>query len=141
MRAMTDVVPGCSQSFLPFSRDVTDAMPDADRHVALLFALTAERLAVFYEHDTWLTLAQGATLAADWLARSQRTFSLAQRKHLSGMSDQLARHIAGSVSRQAGLHITHEMTESLDERYVSEVGGSMRDECARLLAAEPMPEA
>ncbi len=116
-------------------------MADAERHVSLLFALTAERLSVFYEHDTWLTLAQGATIAADWLARSKQSLSLVQRKHISALSDELARQIAGAVSRQAGLHIAHEMTESLDERYVSEVGGSMRDECARLLAAEPLPEA
>lgn len=141
MPAMNDGAPTFPQSFPDFSTPVADTMADAERHVSLLFALTAERLSVFYEHDTWLTLAQGATIAADWLARSKQSLSLVQRKHISALSDELARQIAGSVSRQAGLHIAHEMTESLDERYVSEVGGSMRDECARLLAAEPLPEA
>ena len=107
---------------------------------ALLFALVAERLSAYYEHHAWLTLAQGATLAADWLARSRRQLSHGPRKHLSELSDRLARQIAGSVSREAGLHISHEMMEALDERYLSEIGQSMREECDRLLAADPIPD-
>ena len=41
--------------------------------IALVYALAAERLTLFYEHDQWLTEAQGASLAADWLARSKRS--------------------------------------------------------------------
>lgn len=106
----------------------------------LLFALTAERLSAFYEHHTWLTLAQGSTLAADWLARSKSHLSLQQRKHLSELSDQLARQIADSLSREAGLHISYEMTEALDQRYVSEIGDSILDECRRLLSTAPLPD-
>ncbi len=40
--------------------------------VALLFALAAQRLSDYYEHGQWLSEAQGATLAADWLARSNQ---------------------------------------------------------------------
>ena len=109
-------------------------------HSALIFALAAERLAAYYEHQTWLTIAQGSTLAADWLARSKSRLSLQQRKHLSELSDQLARLIADSLSREAGLHISYEMTEALDQRYISEIGDSIREECRRLLARSPLPD-
>jgi hypothetical protein len=111
-----------------------------DPHSALIFALAAERLSVYFEHHAWLTIAQGATLAADWLARSKARLSLQQRKHLSELSDQLARQIADSVSREAGLHISYEMTEALDQRYVSEIGDSIREECRQLLIGAPLPE-
>lgn len=111
-----------------------------EANISLLFALTAERLAVFYEHHTWLTLAQGATIAADWLARSKSHLSLQQRKHLSELSDQLARQIQTSVSREAGLFISHEMTEALDQRYVSQTGDAMREQCRELLAQSPLPD-
>ena len=121
--------------------DPVQAPPsDQDTHSALLFALVAERLSLYYEHKSWLTQAQGATLAANWLSRSAIRLSVSQRKHLSALSDQLARQIADSVSREAGLHISYEMNEALDERYVSEIGESIRDECRRLLADAPLPE-
>ncbi len=113
---------------------------DQDDHSALLFALVAERLSLYYEHNSWLTLAQGTTLAANWLSRSTTRLSVSRRKHLSALSDQLARQIADSVSREAGLHISYEMSEALDERYVSEIGESIREECRRLLADAPLPE-
>ena len=68
-----------------------------------LEALTAERLSIWYEYGQWPTEAQGASLAADWLSRTKRSLPLAQRRHLSDLSDQLARQIAGSLSREAGL--------------------------------------
>ena len=113
---------------------------DEEPHSALIFALAAERLAAYYEHLTWLTIGQGSTLAAEWLARSKSHLSLQQRKHLSELSDQLARQIATSVSREAGLHISYEMTEALDQRYVSETGDSMREQCRRLLESSPLPD-
>jgi len=111
-----------------------------EANLSLLFALTAERLSVFYEHNTWLTLAQGATIAADWLARTNSHLSLEQRKHLSDLSDQLARQIQASVSREAGLHISHEMTEALDQRYVSATGDAMREQCQEILSHSPLPD-
>jgi len=116
------------------------AETEQDRYSALIFALAAERLAAYYEHHTWLTIPQGSTLAADWLARSKSHLSLQQRKHLSELSDQLARQISDSLSREAGLHISYEMTEALDQRYVSEIGDSIREECRRLLATSPLPD-
>jgi len=103
--------------------------------VALIFALAAERLSVFYEHGQWITDAQGATLAADWLSRAKRRLSLAERRQLSALSDQLARQIAATLSREAGLYTAHEMMESLDPRYHSEIALSLMTECERLLDA------
>ena len=82
---------------------------EQDWQSALLFALAAERLTTFYEYHTWLTIGQGATLAAEWLARSKLQLSAQQRKHLSSLSDQLARSITDAVSCEAGLHISYEM--------------------------------
>jgi len=109
--------------------------PEVERGVlvALIFALVAERLSVYYEHGQWFTRAQGATLAADWLARSKRKLPLAQCHHLSDLSDQLARQIAESTSREAGLYVSHELQEALDPRYHSEVGESIMAECVRIL--------
>ena len=101
--------------------------------VALIFALVAERLSVYYEHGQWFTRAQGATLAANWLTRSKRKLPLTQRQHLSDLSDQLARQIADATSREAGLYVSHELQEALDPRYYSEVGESIMAECVRLL--------
>ncbi len=114
---------------------------EADRGVcvALIFALVAERLTLFYEHDKWLTKAQGATLAAEWLSRSKRSMSTAMRKHVSDLSDGLARQIAETLSRQAGLQTAHEMMEALDPNYPSEIGQSMMAECERVFEREPPP--
>lgn len=101
--------------------------------VALIFALAAERLSAFYEHGQWLTEAQGASLAADWLTRSKRSLPLNERRQLSSLSDQLARQIAGTLSREAGMYTAHEMMEALDPRYHSELADSMLVECERLL--------
>ena len=116
--------------------------PPADSRgsrAALIFALTAERLSLWYEHDQWPTAPQGATLAADWLARTRRNLPLAERRHLSELSDQLARQIAATLSREAGLHTTHEMMEALDPNYESELGQALMLECERLLDADPGP--
>lgn len=109
--------------------------PEVERGVlaALIFALVAERLSVYYEHGQWFTRAQGATLAADWLARSKRKLPLVQRQHLSELSDQVARQIADTTSREAGLYVSHELQEALDPRYHSEVGEAIMAECVRML--------
>lgn len=106
---------------------------DRGTRIALIFALAAERLSAYYEHGQWLTDAQGASLAADWLARTKRSLPLADRRHLSSLSDQLARQIAASLSREAGLYTAHEMMESLDPNYQSEIGRSLMEECERIL--------
>lgn len=101
--------------------------------VALVFTLVAERLTIFYEQGQWITDAQGASLCAEWLSRSKRNLALAERKVLSALSDQLARQIAGSLSREAGLYTAHEMMESLDANYHSDLGQSLMQECERAL--------
>jgi len=99
----------------------------------LIFALVAERLSIYYEHEKWMTKAQGATLAAEWLSRSKRSMPAEERRHLSGLSDQLARQIAETLTREAGLHTAHEMMESLDPNYQSEIGRTLMVECERML--------
>lgn len=116
-------------------RDDTPPTPRG-LHVALLFALAAERLNTYYEHGQWLTEAQGATLAADWLSRSKNSLPLNERRRISALSDQLARQIAGSLSREAGLYTAHEMTEALDPNYQSELAQMMMVECEKLLDGE-----
>ena len=109
------------------------AVTDRGIRVALIFALVAERLTAYYEHGQWLTDSQGASLAADWLSRGKRNFPLKERKQLSVLSDQLAREIAGPLSREAGLYTAHEMMEALDSNYHSEIGESLMMECERML--------
>lgn len=113
-------------------RDDTPPTPRGIR-VALIFALAVERLNAYYEHGQWLTEAQGATLAADWLARSKNSLPLAERRRLSALSDQFARQIAGQLSREAGLYTAHEMTEALDPNYHSELAQTLLAECEKLL--------
>lgn len=100
--------------------------------IALIFALLAERLRIYYEHDTWLSQSQCTALAANWLARSKRTMSLQTRKDLADLSEQLAKQITDTTSREAGLYISHELQEALDPRYYSELGQTMMQECEQL---------
>ncbi|HTJ97931.1 MAG TPA: hypothetical protein VL381_10710 [Rhodocyclaceae bacterium] len=113
---------------------------DFDTRKALLFALAAERLSAFYEHNQWMTEALGATLAGLWLSRSKLQMPQKERRVLSDLSDTLARQIAGSLSREAGLYISHEMMESLDPNYRSEAVFNLLDECERLLNDEGMTD-
>ncbi|TVO51612.1 hypothetical protein [Denitromonas halophila] len=124
-----------------FRPDATPPPPADSRgtRAALIFALTAERLSLWYEHGQWPTEAQGATLLADWLSRTRRKLPLGERRHLSDLSDQLARHMAGTLSREAGLFTTHEMMEALDPNYDSEHARALMVECERLLDGEAEP--
>jgi len=112
------------------------AATDRGTLVALMFALTAQRLSAFYEHGQWLTPAQGASLAADWLARSQRRLTHEERLQLSRLSDQMARQMAVTLSREAGLFTAHEMMEALDPNYHSELAEAMMKECERMLGED-----
>lgn len=99
----------------------------------MLFALVAERLSAFYEHGQWLTDAQSATLAAGWLARSGRAVPLEQRRQLAALSDGMARQMASTLSREAGLFAAHEMMESLDPNYHSELANTLMQTCEGLI--------
>jgi len=101
--------------------------------VALIFALAAERLAGYYEHGHWLTDAQGASLAAEWLTRSRRALPLDERRRLSSLAGDMAREMAATLSREAGLCAAHEMTEALDPGYRSEFAMTLMAECERRL--------
>ena len=115
----------------------TDHSPEDDKgtRVALIYALLAESLNCHYEHGQWLTAAQGATLAADWLARSRRSLAADERRRLAELADQLARRVAAGLSRQAGLLTAHELMASLDPNYHSEIGQAMMVQCESLLDA------
>lgn len=112
--------------------DMSHQLPFGPR-AAALYALVAHRLDAFYEHDRRITPAQGAELCQEWLARAKLSLPLAERRMLSDLSEQVATRIEGSLSREAGLYTAHELMESLDPRYVSELGASVMDECVRVL--------
>ena len=114
-------------------KDTPPSMTDRGLRVALIFALAAERLTAYYEHGQWLTEAQGASLAADWLRRSKLSIEFKERRQLSALSDQFARQIAATLSREAGLYTAHEMMEALDPNYHSELAKTLMVECERLL--------
>lgn len=117
----------------PFSPVQPPAELDLETRKSLLFALAAERLSAYYEHGQWMTLPQGASLASQWLARSKLQVPLSERRLLSELSDQLARHLAATLSLEAGQYTAHQMMESLDPRYRSPVAFDLLDECERLL--------
>ena len=118
---------------MTWEKPASPAITERGMRVALIFALAAERLTAFYEHARWMTEAQGASLAADWLARSKIKLPLGERRQLSALADQLARQIAGTLSREAGMYTAHEMMESLDPNHHSEIAEAMMKESERLL--------
>jgi hypothetical protein len=118
---------------MTWEKAASPSMTERGMRIALIFALAAERLTAFYEHSQWLTEAQGASLAADWLSRSKNKLPLNERRLLSALSDQLARQIQSSLSREAGMYAAHEMMESLDPNHHSEIAESLMLECERLL--------
>ena len=113
---------------------------DFNTRKALMFALMAERLSAYYEHGQWMTEAQGATLAGNWLSRSKLQLALSERRLLSDLSDQLARQLAATLSREAGLYASHEMMEALDPNYQSAFAHDMLDECERMLRENGVEE-
>ena len=118
---------------MSFDRSLPPTPTERGIRIALIFALAAERLTLYYEHGKWLTEAQATSLAADWLGRSKRQLAVEERRRLAALSDRLARQIEGSVSREAGLFISHEMNEALDPNHQSELALSLMAECERLL--------
>lgn len=96
-----------------------------------MFALVAERLSQYFEHGQWLTVAQGASLASEWLARQKRALPLDERRSLSSLSDDMAREMAEGLSREAGLYTAHEMSEALDPNHQSELAMTLMAECER----------
>jgi hypothetical protein len=118
---------------MSFDRSLPPTTTERGIRLALIFALAAERLTLYYEHGKWLTEAQATSLAGDWLARSKHQLAVEERRRLAALSDRLARQIEGSVSREAGLFISHEMNEALDPNHQSELALSLMAECERLL--------
>jgi hypothetical protein len=117
---------------MPLQNNVNTLVTNRGICIALIFSLVAEKLSLYYEHQQWLTQSQGATLAADWLARNKLRLALAVRKELSELSDQFAKQIATTLTREAGLCTVHEMMESLDPNYQSSIAQSLMLECESL---------
>ena len=122
---------------MTWEKPASPSMTERGMRIALISALAAERLPAFYGFGQWLTEAQGASLAADWLTRSKNKMPLAERRQLSPLSDQLARQIESSLSREAGMYTAHDMMESLDPNHHSEIAESLMVECERLLDSCP----
>lgn len=111
----------------------TDLIDPATRK-ALLFALLAESLAHFYAHAAWLSETQLSALAGQWLSQAKLSLPSAQQRDFARLGDELARELAASLSREAGLYAAHEMMEARDPRYVSPFAQDMLAECERRLA-------
>jgi hypothetical protein len=106
---------------------------------ALIFALVAERLSRHYENDHWQSDGSMRLIARDWLARSKVSMNRGRLSELISGSNDLARQIAASLSREAGLRTTHEMLESLDSRHHSALGQAMMDQCVAWTAETANP--
>lgn len=104
------------------------------QRVALLFALTAEQLSAYYEHQRWLTVGEGSQLIQSWLQRRQGSMGSTERQQLSLLSNNLARDIAAGLSREAGLYTAHTMMEALDPNQMTPTAATLMEECERRLA-------
>lgn len=104
-----------------------------DSRKALLFALTSERLTVYYEHGQWPNDDAATDTANVWLFRMGLIAEARLIRAISRLSDQFARTLASTLSREAGLYTSHEMNQSLDPNYQSPVAMDMLEECERLL--------
>ncbi|CAM2146931.1 conserved protein of unknown function [Pararobbsia alpina] len=99
----------------------------------LLFALTAERLSAYYEYATWMTDAQAVQLTSLWLTRTRVALTVREKRQFAELSDAFARELAESVSREAGLFISHELMQALDPDYQSAIAIDVMNDCdARL---------
>lgn len=99
----------------------------------LLFALTAERLSAYYEYAAWMSDSQAVQLTNLWLSRTRIALTLAEKRQFAEMSDAFARELSESVSREAGLFISHELMQALDPDYQSAIAIDVMNDCdARL---------
>ncbi|MEY4592730.1 MAG: hypothetical protein RIR18_1625 [Pseudomonadota bacterium] len=112
--------------------ELNSADDDKGAKIALLFALAAERTAHFYEHGSFAKDSQYGSLASSWLHRSKRTLSSQNIKHLVALSDQVASQITGTLSREAGLFVSHELQQALDPSFQSEPAIAIMAECERV---------
>lgn len=112
---------------------MTSVNLNLDARKALLFALTAERLAVYYEHDQWPDDKTAANTATVWLYRQELIADARLIRALSALSNEFAHTLAATLSREAGLYTSHEMSQSLDPNYQSPVAMDLLEECGRLL--------
>ncbi len=95
----------------------------------LLFALTAERLSAYYEHGVWITDAQSVQLTSLWQTQTRLVLSVRDKRAIAELSDTFSRELAASVSREAGLFISHELMQALDPAYQSAIAIDVLNEC------------
>ena len=106
-------------------------LPPDEHHprTRLLFALTAERLSAYYEHGVWITDAQTVQLTSLWQTQTRIALSVKEKRAIAELSDAFAHELAASVSREAGLFISHELTQAQDPDYQSAIGIDVLNEC------------
>lgn len=113
-------------------KQLNSADDDRGVKIALLFALVAERTAHFYEHGSYAKDSQYGSLASNWLHRSKKTLSAQNIKHLVALSNEVASQITGTLSREAGLFVSHELQQALDPNFQSEPAIAIMAECERV---------
>lgn len=107
---------------------------------ALLFALVAERLTQFYDHGEWVGDGRMRQLALEWLTRAKMKIESPWLRELVAASSDMAKGIAASLSREAGLQTAHEMGEALDPNHQSAVAHLMMEQCIDWVAAMQQPD-
>ena len=113
----------------------SSSLSERGRPAALLFALLAERLNGYYEHGQWMSIGQTMAMARDWLTRDRRfTLSETALRALVNESDDMARQMAATLSREAGLLTTHHMMEALDPNHALELADTLMAQCAERVA-------
>jgi hypothetical protein len=106
-------------------------LPPDEHHprTRLLFALTAERLSAYYEHGVWITDAQTVQLASVWQTSTRIVLTVKEKRTIAELSDAFAHELAATVSREAGLFISHELMQALDPAYPSAIAIDVLNEC------------
>jgi hypothetical protein len=100
------------------------------QQAAIVFALVGHQLTAFYNEGCFFNASQGASLAAEWLARSKKkTMPLSERNRLSATALDVARQTTQTVTPETGRLIAHEVMESLDVRYRSDVADQIMNLC------------
>lgn len=105
-----------------------------------MFALVAERLTQFYDHGQWPGDGRMRQLALEWLVRAKMKIDSPWLRELVAASGDMARNVAASLSREAGLQTAHEMGEALDPNYQSPVAGLMMEQCIDWVATMQQPD-
>lgn len=117
---------------------MTSQITPVGQQAAIVFALVGHQLTTFYDEGCFFSAPQGATLAAEWLARSRKKpMPLSERNRLSAVALDVARQTTQTVTPETGRLIVHEIMESLDVRYRSDVADQIMNLCVAQLDTGP----